>query len=325
MVRFPVRRVLAVIAVGATLPFVSLFVARVLRLDYGSLRIFQAESLIQESLLGVVVAIGAAALCRSRRVRIGVTAVAVAAFGLAWTLRPIAHGSADADGPAMRVVAANVYFENSELDQLLSELAASEPDLVFLSEVQPAMVDAITRSDLGAELTHHDNDARPGTTGGYTLSRYPLADVRRIDVATRQFPAATFTVAGTTLDIINVHTSAPTTAIEPLVDELNELGQLTDRYAAAGDLVLLAGDFNASHEHGPFREFLTHGVVDAHLVDGQAWDLSWPIGRRILRPMVLLDRVVVSPEIGIESAGVTTVTGSDHRAVVVDVRLPAPE
>jgi endonuclease/exonuclease/phosphatase (EEP) superfamily protein YafD len=97
------------------------------------------------------------------------------------------------------------------------------------------------------------------------------------------------------------------------VDELTVLAEGED-----GPL-LLAGDFNVTRQHRPFRQLLGTDLRDAHLETGRGRARTWPAGRR-LPPFALLDHVLVSPHFAVDATAEVDVPGSDHRAVVADLR-----
>lgn len=81
---------------------------------------------------------------------------------------------------------------------------------------------------------------------------------------------------------------------------------------AAGEV--LAGDFNATLDHSPFRSLLDAGCTDAAAARGQGVRATWsggPFG--LVRPAI--DHVLTSGRWRTVDAGVLELRGSDHRAV----------
>ncbi|WP_026910053.1 endonuclease/exonuclease/phosphatase family protein [Patulibacter minatonensis] len=77
---------------------------------------------------------------------------------------------------------------------------------------------------------------------------------------------------------------------------------------------LLAGDFNATLDHSPFRALLGAGCRDAASDVGRGLRATWtggPLG--IVRPAI--DHVLTSGRWATTNAGVRPIPGSDHRAV----------
>ena len=57
-------------------------------------------------------------------------------------------------------------------------------------------------------------------------------------------------------------------------------------------LLVLAGDFNSSWGHPGFRQ-VAEAMTDPHRAAGQGWVPTWPQGRRLIRPFIQLDHVLV--------------------------------
>lgn len=91
--------------------------------------------------------------------------------------------------------------------------------------------------------------------------------------------------------------------------------ELLSELCSSTDGVVMAGDFNATIDHGPMRETT---CVDAASGSGGlgTWPtgLHWTLGARI--DHVLVDEAVWTPD----SAAVIDVPGSDHRAVLARLR-----
>jgi endonuclease/exonuclease/phosphatase family metal-dependent hydrolase len=80
---------------------------------------------------------------------------------------------------------------------------------------------------------------------------------------------------------------------------------------------IVAGDFNATRDHAPFRELLDGGLAD--VADAQGWTawpgMTWPADRAY-PPVMRLDHVLVSAGFGVRDVSVVQLPGTDHRAVV---------
>jgi endonuclease/exonuclease/phosphatase family metal-dependent hydrolase len=89
----------------------------------------------------------------------------------------------------------------------------------------------------------------------------------------------------------------------------------------AGVLRVLAGDFNATLDHAALRAVLARGWTDAALLAGRGLSWTWrPL--RLPWPRLTLDHVLVDPRISVAGVQLVHVSGSDHRALVVDLVLP---
>jgi hypothetical protein len=117
-----------------------------------------------------------------------------------------------------------------------------------------------------------------------------------------------------------VHSAPPATSPSAVRAWAGDLAALPD--PEPGVLRVLAGDFNATLDHADLRAVLGRGYVDAARAVGGALAWTWrPL--RLRFPRLALDHVLVDPRITVSAVGLATVAGSDHRAVVADLVLPA--
>lgn len=87
---------------------------------------------------------------------------------------------------------------------------------------------------------------------------------------------------------------------------------------------LLVGDFNATLDHRALRDVLDRGWVDAAAAHGAGLRPTFhglPSGEPV--PPVTLDHVLVDRQVRIEDVQTRSVAGTDHRLLLVRLRLPA--
>lgn len=150
------------------------------------------------------------------------------------------------------------------------------------------------------------------------LSRFPLKGADGLRGTTMGMPGAVADVRGHDVRLQLAH------PMPPLPGQVGvwrrELGELRD-YAAAGDEpTILAGDFNASQDHAAFRRILDTGLRDGSRLDGDARTPSWP-SRTTPALGAQIDHVLVSADFSANKATFLDLSGSDHRALVVDLTL----
>ncbi len=91
---------------------------------------------------------------------------------------------------------------------------------------------------------------------------------------------------------------------------------------AAGEQVVLAGDFNATTGNGPFRRLLEIGLVDAAQAGSWAWQgQSWPADRLPL-PVIRIDHVLAPRGTVVDRIDTLHQPGTDHRGVIATLTLP---
>jgi endonuclease/exonuclease/phosphatase family metal-dependent hydrolase len=92
---------------------------------------------------------------------------------------------------------------------------------------------------------------------------------------------------------------------------------------AAGEPQVVAGDFNATRDHGPFRELLAAGFLDcADASQNRSWPgFTWPASGRAL-PVLRLDHVLVSPTATVPLTRTIRVPRTDHHGVLAVIEFP---
>ena len=103
-----------------------------------------------------------------------------------------------------------------------------------------------------------------------------------------------------------------------------ELAMIQQTLTAIDEPQVVAGDFNATRDHGPFRELLAAGFVDcADASQTRSWPgFTWPS-----LPVMRLDHVLVSRTAAVPMARTIRVPRTDHHGVLVDIefaRTPDP-
>jgi endonuclease/exonuclease/phosphatase (EEP) superfamily protein YafD len=126
-------------------------------------------------------------------------------------------------------------------------------------------------------------------------------------------------IAGQRLQVWNVHPPAPRddASRRILVEQLSELAEAAK--TSDGPLVV-AGDFNTTKWTPEFGRLSTSGLADAHQVTGRGLAATWPANGS-LPPFLLLDHVLVSRELSVNSVMELPAGGSDHRPVIADLAL----
>ncbi|MFJ4523684.1 endonuclease/exonuclease/phosphatase family protein [Streptomyces sp. NPDC088810] len=244
---------------------------------------------------------------------------AVAVLGLlAWYLEPYGK-SGEPDGPPLarlRVLTANVEFGRGT-PALVPVLRDRHPDVVFVQECESGCRATLER-DFAAVYPHRRAVEEDGSKGSLVLSRFPLTPAAGVP-GTMGMPGAVADVRGHPVRLQLAH------PMPPLPDQVGlwrrELGRLR-AFAAAGTRTptILAGDFNASQDHAAFRHILDAGLTDAARLTGHDRTPSWP-SRTASVIGAQIDHVLVSPDFTATGARFLRLSGTDHRALVVDLTL----
>lgn len=271
-------------------------------------------------LLVVAVVATVVAALRRRGWVLAVGLIAVTAVGAAMVL-PRALPTTDVPaGRQLTVLAVNTFDGAADVDAVAEQIRSSRPDLVALIEAGGRYRDRLAPLVAGYRFASSQDDGAD-VQGVTAIVRADLGEVSvRVD-RTTPFPAVEVGGGGLgAVRFVAFHSVAPTPgAVPQWRQDLGTLGRwCADRQSGP---VIIAGDFNATLDHAVFRDAIT-GCADAGERTGKGLVGTWPSRfPRWLGPQI--DHVLVTGGISVETVSVHDVPGSDHRAVLTRLRLPA--
>ncbi len=216
-------------------------------------------------------------------------------------------------GTPLRVMTANVAAGATGARALVAIARRERVDVLSVQELTPALAAELERA-----FPYRVAEPRPGYAGTGLYARVPLEPARG-PVGTRfAMAAATARVRGARIGLVAVHPIAPARWRSMPVWR-RELRALPP--AGRDRLRVLAGDFNATLDHRELRRLLGTGYRDAADRAGAGLRPTWPADRRF-PPGVTIDHVLADARVGVRSVRVIDLPGSDHRAVVAELRIP---
>jgi endonuclease/exonuclease/phosphatase (EEP) superfamily protein YafD len=268
--------------------------------------------------------VAVAAICFRARALAVVTVLVV--IGLtAWVLPPVFRKASvpagTATAPRLRVVSANVMFDNPRHAPLVAELRSLDADVIFLQEVTPDWWRAIRAGGLLRTHPHFIEAARWGADGMAVLSRVPFVTRAVHHVGRRPVPTATVRVGRVAVHLVDVHVVAPLETFDENRDQQLAINRIVRSTPAPR---IVAGDYNATPTNRWYQELLDLGLGEVHEAVGDPFATTWPNGVRHLPP-IRLDHVFVDdPPVVPRHVRQGTGTGSDHRPVIVDLAVLPP-
>ena len=268
-------------------------------------------------LAGVLVAVLVAIAAVTRRWRITVAAGAVLAV-CATIAVPTLFGHTVASGrDDFVVMSANLEYGGADARSLVIAAREHRVDVLVLIEITPAAVERLRVAGLDTLLPESVGRSSQDAGGTIVRSRIPITLVqpRRDPLSAHAFTEPVVLIHRQAGDVVlhAVHSLPP--GLSGAADWRSGLADLQawrERQPPDQPLVL-AGDFNSSWGHPGFRQ-VAETMTDAHHAAGQGWVQTWPQGRRLIRPFIHLDHVLVRG-LGVVDAGVVQLPGTDHAAV----------
>lgn len=223
----------------------------------------------------------------------------------------------------LRVLATNVLYTNPTGGVgLAAEVTAHDPDVVVAVE---AHRDAVRDLEPLLGTFGHVGSTQYGRRRILLATSLPVLDAGvLVTPGISRYPWVSVRTRSGPVRVVGVHTWAPLGAAlgRGWVLELDRLARFAEE--TPGPLVL-AGDFNATPGHRPYRDLLRRGTFD----DAVGAVPTFPSGDASLAPcgvdlptgpVLALDHVLVR---GLESVGaqVGVGEGSDHLPVLADLRV----
>jgi len=257
-------------------------------------------------------------------------AAAAAAAVLAlcvFTQAPLFVGQdAPADGRRLVVMTANLRLGLADPPALVDRVREHHVDVLMTQELTAAEARRLASAGLSTLLPHTELEPRDGAAGVGVWSRYPLT----VPQAPR----------GYLFGIVSARLEMPGVAVEPTVltthmpgpwpqdpaawhHDIDRLpATLRDLASHAPDgAVIVGGDFNATFDTAQFRRLLIDGYRDAAEQSGSGYTPTYP-GDTWTGPLIAIDHVLTRNAVA-ASARTLSVAGSDHRALLTTIVVPA--
>ena len=230
-----------------------------------------------------------------------------------WYMGPGASGES-----GFKILHANVYADNDDARRLIELIAAEQPDLVFLQEINERWVADLAGLSAGYPFRHVE--ARADKFGIAVFARKPPVNVDTIVTPPNGYPSLrlTMNVAGNPLTVMSTHATSPIGRAR--IDARNaQLASIGAQLAGIVGPRILIGDLNTSmwsHQHALLVS--TTGLRNARRGFGvlPTWPAQLPIA------MIPIDHCLVSEEISVLELKTGTRIGSDHLPLIVTLALP---
>lgn len=262
-------------------------------------------------LLAAVVLVGNLILRRRYPIMVSLALVGVGIVHLYPYYLP--QPAISAEAKTYKVMLLNLNLRNEKTAAVKQAIAEAKPDILLLQEVTPRWRKEL--ASLPGGFKHSFDLPEDGPFGIWVLSKFELVDLdvqRRNEIA---FLHLKYKVAGEALEVVALHPMPPIGGAA--WQTRNTILESAAVYAAGEGNRIALGDFNCSPWSPHFRSFLNEsGLRDSAL--GRGVKGTW-------HPRLLfgipIDHVLVSPEIEVVDREVGDDVGSDHRPVVVTLRM----
>jgi endonuclease/exonuclease/phosphatase family metal-dependent hydrolase len=252
-----------------------------------------------------------------------------AALLVTWQLPPLrrarsqaALGRSRGTGSAaatfrLRLFTVNAKVGAADPAAILRILRQYDVDVLAVQELTLPMVARLAAAGLTQVLPFSHLDLRPGSPGTGLWVRWPLTPLPPVPGLTWAAPRARIDpLGGLPVTLTAVH---PVTPVRGRADRWRrELAMIQHTLAAVDEPQVVAGDFNATRDHGPFRELLAAGLLDCADASQNRFRsrFTWPS-----LPVMRLDHVLVSRTATVPMTRTIRVIGTDHHGVLADIEF----
>ena len=221
----------------------------------------------------------------------------------------------------LRLLTANAQGGAADPAALLRALRWHNVDVLAVQELTPQMVSRLAAAGLAQLLPFSHLDPRPGALGTGLWARWPLTPLPPVPSLAAAAPRARIDPpGGRPVTLTAVHLLAPMRGHADMWQR--ELALIRQTLATVDEPQVVAGDFNASRDHRPFRDLLAAGFLDcADSSRRRSWPgFTWPTaGRRL--PVMRLDHVLVSRTATVRMTRAIRLPRTDHHGVLAAIEF----
>lgn len=225
--------------------------------------------------------------------------------------------STDADGATITVLTVNAAHGDADSDAIVAAVRDNDVDVLAVQELTPAEAEDLDTAGIADLLPHSVAAPLPVADGTGLWSRTPLTDGVELEDFGFVPVRATTEIDGTEITLVSFHAMAPATPRRTVQwnDDLNRMRTLMEDYDGS---VIVAGDFNSTHDHRQYRRLASGRFHDAADAAGAGLFRTFPSDR----PLARLDHVVTSTDIAAREVRPISIEDSDHLGVLATLQLP---
>ena len=252
------------------------------------------------------------------------TAVAGAALTAVVGPRAVPYRQPPAAGPVLRILTANLLVGRAGAEDVVELVGRKHADVLFVQELTDEAAARLEQAGLCDLLAHRVMQPMPHGTRGSIYARCPLRGwPLAAPVSAARCTARLDLPSGQSVQLACIHVAPPKPPWSPDATA-RWRSQLSALPAPDDSPRILAGDFNATLDHAQFRRLLRRGYVDAASQAGNGLSPTWgpQPGRRLA--LLAIDHVLIDRRCAVVTTLAHWLTGSDHRALYAELRLPAP-
>jgi endonuclease/exonuclease/phosphatase (EEP) superfamily protein YafD len=228
------------------------------------------------------------------------------------------RSSPSPSGNALHIVSLNVLMDNQEYQKVSSYLREASVDVVFLSEIEPELMNMLGQ-ELADIYPYVYDESMEGAHGLAMMSKQPFVQTETIPLDERhhRFLTAEITWQG---QLVKIYAAHPHPPLSPFWTKSrdDEIRVIREAIALETNAHIFLGDFNASPWSNPMRQLFAQTRL-RHAAKGFGIYPTWRYKTMLLG--VPLDHILVSDEWQVASYTLGRDVGSDHFPVIAELHL----
>jgi endonuclease/exonuclease/phosphatase (EEP) superfamily protein YafD len=202
---------------------------------------------------------------------------------------------------------------------MLQEIAQANPDVIVLVEYGWGWHRAFKTAPVMAAYRYGSGHLQSHIGSVNVFSRLPLKTEMQNWINGRAMHMVDIGLGSQTLRLIGLHGPRPFN--RPKYDYRGYWNQAIPLLTAEQGPLVIVGDFNATQHSRVYQRLRSHSLRSAHDAAGRGYATTWPNGQNWLPP-IRIDQVFLSADVECRSIREGRGSGSDHKPLIVDVRIP---
>jgi endonuclease/exonuclease/phosphatase (EEP) superfamily protein YafD len=219
---------------------------------------------------------------------------------------------------SVRIFSANIRAENPDHEGVLREIASRDPDVIVLIEYRRWWTHSLRESSVLKSYPYGTDLNQPYTGEIAIFSRLPIGKQQIIWLPDHMNNVVAIPLGTSSLRLFCLHSP------RPIYEKPFGYGEFWSKelplISQQPRPLVVIGDFNATQSSRVYEELVSDGLRSAHSDRGRGYATTWPNGDNPLPP-IRIDQAFLSPEV--ECLGVSEGIGygSDHKPLVLDIRV----
>jgi endonuclease/exonuclease/phosphatase (EEP) superfamily protein YafD len=262
-----------------------------------------------------------------RRWRLASVALAVVVCHVMWMLPDFvrdrrfdlpAGAAAANESPTVRIFFSNVLGARRDYTPLWREIEDANPDVVVMAESSYYSVRSFLAFSAFAEYVRPNGSGRLRRSEVVVFSKLPIVQESQMAATDRIVQTVDVEVGSQTLRIIGLHSPRP---MPPPAYDFYGYWKLVIPLLTSGNMPrVIVGDFNSTQYSQVYQQLKQGGLRSAHEDRGRGYATTWPNGLWSVPP-IRIDQAFLSPGVECLEIREGLGEGSDHKPLIVDVRL----